>query len=207
MAAYHGQKWAIEILLRLGANRQAMNALQQRPIQVARHNTVRPMLRHSMTPGEKESAAAHASVIPAECRAGRPQDYDLEEAGVLNGPTIGERDYRTGDNNHGVQGKVDKGRVQEEVRRTFSGAMPLHEATRRQKSDELPSTEESTCDTAEEEMLARIMNSSSFISSLGSTEAEEEGDDPLVLKVGGDPVFEEGSSEGDFSQDSGGELP
>lgn len=209
-AAYHGQEWAIDTLLRLGANRRAINDNQQRPLQVARHNTARSMLQPSMTPGGRESAAVYAGAIEAECWAGRPQD--LEGADVLHISRTRERDFPTGDSFSGVQGEAERGRVREEVGRFSVGAMSLDEDNRRQhgilgrkQGNTLPSTKENSDYSAEAENFDRMINSSSFVSSLVSTETEEDGNAPFV-KGGGDPVFEEGSSEGEFSQDSAGDL-
>lgn len=229
MAAYHGQEWAIDTLLRLGANRHAVNYKQQWPLQVARHNTVRSMLRSSMAPGERGFAAVSAGAIDeAAHQAGRTQDYALEQGGVLKEvSSVVEGDVRTGDNHHGdVQGRAEKRRVHDEgVRRLSSDAMPLDEDVTRRRQQGilkekhhgdalllLSTKEKSTTDdtTEEEETLESMINNNNincFVGNLGSTEASEtEGNSPIVLELKGGPLFEEGSSEGEYSQDSGGEL-
>lgn len=204
MAAYHGKDWAIDTLLRLGANLQAINDKQQQPLQVARHNTVRSMLWPSMTPGEREPAAVSAGAIQVECPAGRPQDYDLEEQGTMDVSTIGESDFYTRGSSGGVEGKLQEDCVHEEVWRLSSGSVRSEQDGRRQQDNTLSSINARTDSTPEHKLFKRMMDSDCLANGLG--ESEEEKNDPFVVNVVGDPIFEEGSSEGEFSLDSEGEL-
>jgi len=90
-----------------------------------------------------------------------------------------------------------------------SDAGPPHKDTRRrhrkedenQHGDEQPPTSESRDGVADNGFLDRLAGGS-LVSSLETTEIEEEGDNDLPEQQEGDISFEEGSSEGELSQDS-----
>lgn len=105
-------------------------------------------------------------------------------------------------------GRADEGFGGEGVEQRSSDVVPSGDETRwhrkhnRQRQGDAQSpTDESRDGVADSEFLDRLAGGS-LVSSLATTKIEEEGEIDLPEKQGGDVSFEEGSSEGDLSQDS-----
>lgn len=96
MAAYHGRMWAVNTLLRLGADHTAENDERRRPIDVARHDTVRSMLVLPNVKGfvaDKHGAATGVEVLDQPVGRGvgiSSSDAELREgsAGELGGKGV-----------------------------------------------------------------------------------------------------------------------
>lgn len=217
MAAYHGQEWAVDTLLRLGADCLAVNDKGQSPFRVARHNTVRSMLKSAVAPGE--TVTASTGDVGVESGVGRPKDNDSGNAiAVLhrspihqeqNSPSRGRiNDVREG-NAHRRFGQESGG--------AFSGAEPPGADTRRQGGEltskryhgnvQSPTNDRSDGGMADcdGEGFDRSVNGS-LVSSLVPTGAWSEETFSFQEKSGGDLSFEEGSSEGAPSLESEGDV-
>lgn len=215
MAAYHGQDWAVETLLRLGADCRATNDKGESPFQVARHNTVRSMLKPSVTPRGKTVAASAADVaVGGGVRI--PRDNDSEKATTMRRPSIHqEKKSPSGGKSIDVQtGNDHIGFGPPESERLFSGAKPPGVDASRQ-GGELTNKRHfgggiapsSTSERSDGGAAAHGMGFDRFVngslpSTLISTDALEEGVDSSDKNLGDDLSFEEGSSEGELSLES-----
>lgn len=197
MAAFHGREWAVEILLRLGADREATNDRGERPAQVARHNAVRAVLGPSTrSPNQDEEPAAGFA-------------YSFEEGGgdvprnIPNNANFGNRTIGGGNGPENLE--ADAGAVEGVGRHSFYET-PSSKATNRRVHGVLSQLEKSTLPSVEQEFVKegdnetfdRLLNGS-LVSSHVSTETEQ--GFASLQKRGSDCSFEEGSSEGDLSLD------
>ncbi len=174
MAAYHGQEWAVDTLLRLGADPRAANVKKQQPLQVASHSNVRSRLQSSMTAQGRAEAVA---VSPRRVEEG----------------SGGQVDERFG--GEGIERRSsDVVPSDEETRRHRKDDGHRH-------GDAQSPTDESRDGVADGDFLDRLAGGS-LVSSLATTKVGEEGEVDLSEKQEGDVSFEEGSSEEDLSQDS-----
>lgn len=199
MAAFHGREWAVEILLRLGANRGAINDRGERPVQVARHNTVRAMLGPSTgSPNQDEEPAA-----------GFASSFEAGEGDVpRNIPTNANFGHRTiGGGNGRENAETGAGVVEGVGRRSFYETPSSSKAKNRRVHGVLSQLEKSTSPSVEQESgkigdnehCDRLLNGS-LVSSHVSTETEQ--GFASLQKQGSDSSFEEASSEGELSLDS-----
>lgn len=176
MASYHGQEWGVDTLLRLGADPRATNDKGQQPLQVSRHNNVRSMLQCWTSPAQEEASAVPPGGDLAEEDGGRVDDrYGGEGSGRRSSSGAGPRD----------------------------GETRLRQTEDRQHGNARSSTNESYDGVADNEYLDRLA-SGSLVSSLVTTETfeEERKADLSEEQPEGHVSFEEGSSEGNLSQDS-----
>ncbi|CAM9664114.1 unnamed protein product [Ectocarpus sp. 12 AP-2014] len=198
MAAFHGREWAVEILLRLGANRGAINDRGERPIQVARHNTVRAMLGPSTgSPNQDEESAA-----------GFASSFEEGEGDVpRNIPTNANFGHRTIGGGNGRENAAPGAGVVEGVGRPSFYETSSYKAKNRRVHRVLSQMEKSTFPSVEQESRTigdnehfdRFLNGS-LVSSHVSTETEV--GFASLQKRGSDSSFEEASSEGELSLDS-----
>lgn len=66
-AAYHHRKWAVSALLRLGANLDAANDTDQRPVQVARQEDIRTMMLIPTACGGKSGVVVQRRQEDGDC--------------------------------------------------------------------------------------------------------------------------------------------
>lgn len=209
MAAFHGQEWAIDALIRLGADCHATNDKGECPFQVARQNTIRSKLN---PPGER--VAASAGDIGAEGGEGRPWDDYSDKVTALLRPSIRqEYNSRCGERSIDVQRRVSHRRFGQQSEGRISGAeLPCADSgqeggrlisKRRHGSAQSSASERSNGGIADDQGPVWLVNDS-LVSSLISTETEEEGSYPFHERRRDELSFEEGSSEGELSQDGEG---
>lgn len=203
MAAYHGQEWAVETLLRLEANRLATNDNGERPFQVARHNTVRSMLQPSVAPGEV--VAASTAKVGVGGGVGRPKENDSGQATAMHrSPTHQENNSPSRGKNIDVQKGASQVRFGREPERLFAGDTPSGADTGR-RGEEVTSKRyhggapPSTSETSDSGLADHA-------SSLIATDMLEEGVYSRRENLGDDLSFEEGSSEGGLSLESEGGM-
>lgn len=207
MAAYHGQEWAVETLLRLGADGRATNDKGERPFEIAKLNDIRSMLKPSVSPG-----ATAAGVAGAGGRVGRPTDKDsITSTGMHRAPVHQEYISIYRERGINTQNGGSHRRFSQESERPFSGAEPSGAGARREEGQQTSSRHHNhssqSCTTmADGERCDRLV-SSSLVSSLVSTGTLEGGSCSLHEHLGDDLSFEEGSSEGELSQENEGGMP
>ncbi|CAB1115177.1 unnamed protein product [Ectocarpus sp. CCAP 1310/34] len=197
MAAFHGREWAVEKLLRLGANRGAINDRGERPVEVARHNTVRAMLGPSTgSPNQDEEPAV-----------GFASSFEEGEGDVpRNIPTNTKFGHRTIGGGNGRENADPGAGVVEGVRRSFyetpsskAKNRRVHRVLSQMEKSTLPSVEQESGKIGDNEQFDRSLNGS-LVSSHVSTETEVRF--ASLQKRGSDSSFEEASSEGELSLDS-----
>ncbi|CAM9712556.1 unnamed protein product [Ectocarpus sp. 4 AP-2014] len=199
MAAFHGREWAVKILLRLGANREAINDRGERAVQVARHNTVRAMLGPSTgSPNQDEEPAA-----------GFASSFEEGEGDVpRNSPTNANFGHRTICGGNGRENADPGAGVVEGVGRRSIFETPMskeknrrvHRVLSQMEKSTLPAVEQESGKIGDNEHFDRLLKGS-LVSSRVSTETEV--GFASLPKRESDSSFEEASSEGELSLDSG----
>eukprot|EP00903_Cladosiphon_okamuranus_P019469 g17903.t1 len=213
MAAYHGQKWAVDTLLRLGADRLAANDKGQIPFQVARHNNIRSMLKPAVAPGE--TVVVFPGDVGAERGVGRPKENDSgNTTALLHKSSIHQKQNSpSGKVIDNVPGGIDHRCFGRKGAGPFTSGEPSDADAGRQ-GEELSSkrhhdnVEPSTNDRSDGgpadyrgEGFDRLVNGS-LVSGLESTDALKEESYYFLEQSVGDLSFEEGSSEGAPSLES-----
>lgn len=171
MAAYHGRLWAVSTLLRLGADHTAENDEHRRPIDIARHDSVRSMFVWPKVKGfmaDDHGAAIGVEVLDRP--VGRGVGTSSSDAGLPDGSAgeLGEKGVDVGstgdENRRGTKDDFQHGDVHEistinryrrEENRMFSNKVVSDERPRgvhpaRDAEDGDPFEEESsdgTCDS------------------------------------------------------------
>lgn len=153
--------------------------------------------------------AASAGDVGADGVVRRPWDNDSEKATPKHRSSIHQEYSPSGEKSTDVQRGINHPRFGPESERLFSGVKPSGADTGRKKGRHgkaLSSTNERPDGgIAEDEGFDRLVNGS-LVSSLISTETEGEGSYFFRANRGGDISFEEGSSEGELSQESEGGM-
>lgn len=203
MAAYHGQEWAVEILLRLGADCRATNDNGEHPFQVARHNNIRSMLKPSAMPGEMTDASR--GDLGSESEVRRPSDNESDKATAIERSSMDQKQSPPGERSINAQREVNHGRFGSGSEKLFPGIKPSGSDTGRDGgrliNNELHDNEKlDGGGTVDVKRFGRLVDGS-VASSLISTDAQEKGS-YFLENFGSDLSFEEGSSEGELSQDS-----
>ncbi|CAN0137843.1 unnamed protein product [Ectocarpus sp. 6 AP-2014] len=198
MAAFHGREWAVEILLRLGANRGAINDRGERPVQVARHNTVRAMLGPSTgSPNHNEELAAGFASSFEEGEGDVPRNIPTN-ASFGHGTIGGGNRRENAETGAGVVGGVGR-RSFYETPSSKAKNWRVHGVPSQLEKSTLPPVEQESEKIGDNKHFDRLLNGS-LVSSRVSTETEE--GSASLQKRGSDSSFEEASSEGELSLDS-----